>query len=109
MVSFHVGTPVQAATSSATTLWTVNDAPAGTQTKFEVKVGSAAYHSDGTKTMQAIDTLVAVRAPEFSPVPDGKTGAATIPYTPGLNGVMPAGVAVRGLGANERRTGWLCV
>ena len=43
------------------TMWTVNDAPASTQTTFTWKGAQVAYHRDGTKTQQATDTQCGVR------------------------------------------------
>ena len=42
------------------TMWTVNDATAGTQATFPWKGAQLAYHRDGTKTQQATDTLCGV-------------------------------------------------
>jgi len=47
--------------SAGPTMWTVDNAPAGTSATFAWKGAQVAYHRDGTKTQQATDTQCGVR------------------------------------------------
>jgi len=66
--------------------WTVNNAAANAKTTFAWKGAQIAYHRDGTKSQQSVDTLCGVTAPRFSNVAaDGTVSCSVnVPYTKGL-------------------------
>jgi hypothetical protein len=71
-------------TNAGPTMWTVNDV--NTPATFDWKGAPVAYHRDGIKTSQSIDTLCGV-TPQFANVVNGSPVpcSVTVPYTPGID------------------------